>query len=134
MYPVERCAMSRSQVIKLALVLAFAISLSAEPCSAQLIFGGPTGFTRLSRNQFRGSGRVASLKDQLRSGLNARRDVEFKFIDDVVVLVRTQKLPVKLVMETFQYARNKRTKYPFQYFQRALVLRAARLGVTIRTV
>lgn len=126
--------MSRSQIIKFVLAVAFAISLCAQPSSAQLIFGGPTGFTRLSKNQFRGSGRVASLRDQLRSGLKARRDVEFKFIDEVVQLVKTKKLPVKLVMETFQYARNKRTKYPFQYFQRALVLRAARLGVTLKTV
>ena len=100
----------------------------------QIIFGGPTDSTRLSRNQFRGSGRVASLKDQLRSGLKARRDVEFKFIDDVVKLVQTRKLPVKLVVETFHYARRKPTRHPFQYFQRALALRAARLGVTIKTV
>ena len=100
----------------------------------QLTFGGPTGVTRLSTRQFRGSGRVASLRDQLKAGLRARRDVEFKFIEDVVKLVEQRKLPVKLVVETFRYARRKRTGYPFQYFQRALALRAARVGVTIKTV
>lgn len=101
---------------------------------AQSTFGAPQNTTRLSAKQFRGSGRVASLNDQLKSGLKARRDVEFRFIDQVVKLVESRKLPVKLVVETFQYARQKPTKYPFQYFQRALVLRAARIGVTLKTV
>ena len=122
----------------LRLVILFAATMTALmvalPCSAQTTFGGPTGPTRLSRNQYRGSGRVASLSDQLKSGLKARRDVEFQFIDNVVKLVETRKLPVKLVVETFQYARLKPTRYPFQYFQRALALRAARIGVTIKTV
>ena len=62
----------------------------------------------------------------------------FSFVDFVRVkqeeLVEQKKLPVKLVVETFHYARQKRTRHPFQYFQRALVLRAGRLGVKIRTV
>ena len=118
-------------------ILSIAIAtfmLITSPCEAQITFGGPTGVTRLSRQQYRGSGRVASLKDQLNAGLKARRAVEFKFIQDVVKLVEQRKLPVRLVVETFHYARQKPTRYPFQYFQRALALRAARLGVRIKTV
>ena len=101
---------------------------------SQTTFAAANNSTRLAARQFRGSGRVASLKDQLKSGLKARRDVEFTFIDNVVKLVEQRKLPVKLVVETFQYARQKPTGYPFQYFQRALALRAARIGVTLKTV
>ena len=117
------------QILFVTLLFGFA----ATPCMAQITFGAPTDATRLSEHQFRGSGRVASLKDQLKFGLKARRDVEFQFIEDVVKLVQTGKLPVKLVVETMQYARKKPTGYPFQYFQRALSLRAARLGVRLKT-
>ena len=82
----------------------------------------------------RGSGRKASLRDTLRYGLRARRTVEFKFIDAVVKLVETKKLPEKLVLETFYYARKKPTRYPFQYFQRAIAIRAARMKVKITIV
>lgn len=108
--------------------------LAASPSMGQITFGAPTGRTRTSQKQFRGSGRVASLKDQLNAGLKTRRDVEKQFVDKVVKLVQTGKLPVKLVVETMQYARQKPTKHPFQYFQRALALRAARLNVAIKTV
>ena len=120
--------------------IAFALCLlHNEPASAQFTFGRPirpslSSPTITSKNQFRGSGRVASLNDQLKAGLKARRQVEFRFIDDVVKLVEQRKLPVKLVVQTFEYARRKRTNYPFQYFQRALALRAARMGVTLKPV
>jgi len=108
--------------------------LAASPSIGQITFGAPTGRTRASQNQFRGSGRVASLKDQLNSGLKTRRDVEKQFVDNVVKYVQTGRLPAKLVVETMQYARQKRTKHPFQYFQRALSLRAAKLNVALKTV
>lgn len=117
--------------------ITFAFVLTAfanTPCMGQILFRAPVGSTQLSPRQFRGSGRVASLSDQLKSGLKARREVEFKFIADVVKLVETGKLPVKLVIETMPYARKKPTRHPLQYFQRALALRAARLGVKIKTV
>lgn len=116
------------------LCLAFAAAVFSSPCEAQNTVVKPTQEGLISLNQFRGSGQVASLKDQLRAGLKARRTVEFKFIDDVVRLVEQRKLPVKLVLETFQYARRKRTGYPFQFFQRALSLRAARIGVRVTPV
>ena len=120
--------------MKLLFAAALLLATSVSSCFGQLLFSAPTAATRLSQNQFRGSGRVASLSDQLKSGLKARRDVEFQFIDSVVKQVKAGKLPVKLVVETMQYARKKPTKHPFQYFQRALALRAARIGVRIKTV
>ena len=100
----------------------------------QVTFGGPTGAMRVSPRQFRGSGRVASLQDQLNAGLRARRPVEFKFIADAVKLVEQRKLPVRLVVESYDYARKKRTRHPFQYFQRVLAIRAPRLGIVIKIV
>ncbi len=123
--------LSKTRTLMLATLLAI---FATSAANGQITFGAPRGLTRISRNQFRGSGRVASLKDQLNSGLKTRRDVEKQFIDNVVRLVQTGKLPVKLVVETMQYARKKPTKHPFQYFQRALALRAARLNVAIKTV
>ena len=111
-----------------------AISFGQTGQTSSLGFGNTSKETLVPINQFRGSGRVATLKDQLRAGLKARRSVEFKFIDDVVKLVEKRKLPVKVVLETFQYARRKPTGYPFQFFQRALALRAARIGVKLTPV
>ena len=122
-----------SRIIRRIFVSAVLVGLATGTCWGQILVRPPTS-TRLSQHQFRGSGRVANLSDQLKFGLRARRDVEFKFIANVVKLVKSGKLPTKLVIETMQYARKKPTKHPFQYFQRALVLRAARLGVTITTV
>ncbi len=51
----------------------------------------------------------------------------------MVKLVKTKKLPLKTVMEAFHYARQKRP-YRFQYFQRILAIRAARIGVNIKLV
>ncbi len=110
------------------------VLLFASPCMAQNTIVSPTQQNSISLNQSRGSGQVASLKDQLKAGLKARRTVEFRYIENVVKLVEQRKLPVKLVLETFQYARRKRTGYPFQFFQRALALRAARIGVQVKPV
>ena len=120
--------------IRCLLLATLLTAFTASPSFGQILIGAPTGATRAGQNQFRGSGRIASLKDQLNSTLKTRRNVEKQFIDKVVQLVRTGKLPVKLVVETMQYARQKPTKHPFQYFQRALALRAARLNVVIKTV
>lgn len=95
----------------------------------------PVGNIRaLTRTSTGTTNRVASLKDQLLVGLKVRRQVELQFVEEVVRLVNQRRLPTKLVLETFHYARRKPTKHPFQYFQRALAIRAARIGVRIRTV
>jgi hypothetical protein len=76
---------------------------------------------------------VADLKDQLEKGLKARLPADFVFISKVVMLVENDKLPLKTVKAVFQWARDKGAKknYPFPYFQRALKIRAKKLGIVI---
>ncbi len=71
-----------------------------------------------------------SLKDRLEKDLKARRPVEFAFIAKVVDLVEKGQLPLKLVDGTFLWAR-RRIRHRFQYFEFALRVRAARLGVKL---
>ncbi len=77
--------------------------------------------------------RVADLQDLLEKGLRARLPREFRFIRRVVRLVEQGKLPLPMVISTFEWARRQVVgrKYPFPYFERALRLRARRIGVTI---
>ncbi|MEM8677781.1 MAG: hypothetical protein AAGF97_00370 [Planctomycetota bacterium] len=72
------------------------------------------------------------LKTQLETGLRARRPQEFAFIDEVVKLVDEGKLTRKLVQETFDWARKKRVTYPYVYFERAMQIRAAKVGVQLQ--
>lgn len=72
----------------------------------------------------------SSLKDLLEKGLRARRPEEFQFIAVVVRKVEAGALPKEIVQSTFLWARRKPT-YPFQYFEQALKLRAAELGVKL---
>jgi hypothetical protein len=72
----------------------------------------------------------SSLKDLLEKGLRARRPEEFQFIARVVRKVDEGGLPKEVVQSTFLWARRKPT-YPFQYFEQALKLRAAELGVKL---
>jgi len=72
----------------------------------------------------------SDLQERLEKGLKARRPKEFDFIASVVALVETGRLPVKVVDATFLWARMK-PKHVFQYFERALRLRLARLGIEI---
>lgn len=76
---------------------------------------------------------VADLKDQLEKGLKARLPADFAFISKVVMLVEEEKLPLKTVKAVFQWARDRGAKnnYPFPYFQRALKIRAKKLGIVI---
>ena len=76
---------------------------------------------------------VADLKDQLEKGLKARLPADFSFISKVVMLVENDKLPLKTVKAVFQWARDRGAKknYPFPYFQRALKIRAKKLGIAI---
>lgn len=70
------------------------------------------------------------LKKQLETGLYARRPEEFAYIGRVVRQVERGQLPEKLVISTFAWARKKRP-YPLVYFERALRLRARRLGIVV---
>jgi len=76
-----------------------------------------------------------SLKDLLEKGLKARRPVEFEFIGTVVQLVDGGQLPQTMVQSTFLWARKKRVRYPFQYFEFALRQRAKdELGIDLPAV
>lgn len=72
----------------------------------------------------------ADLQDRLEKGLQARRPSEFAFLKRVVELVNAGKLSTELVQSTFDWARHKRP-WPYPFFERALKIRAARIGVVI---
>jgi len=76
---------------------------------------------------------VADLKEQLENGLKARLPADFAFISKVVTLVEQDKLPLNMVKAVFQWSRKKgaANNYPFPYFQRALKIRAKKLGIVI---
>ena len=74
--------------------------------------------------------KIADLKNRLEKGLKARRPTEFAFIAKVVQLTEKGKLPRKLVDGTYFWARKKR-RHQFQYFERALIIRARRLGIKL---
>lgn len=75
---------------------------------------------------------IADLKDQLKNGLQARRPEDRAFLDRVAKMVESDQLPVELVKSTFQWARTRKKPYPYPYFEKALKLRAAELGITVQ--
>ena len=74
---------------------------------------------------------VASLRDQLRAVLKARRDLEFVFISHVADLVDEGKLPRDLVLAIMKYAVGKRPHTPYPWFEKAIRIKAEELGVDI---
>ena len=74
---------------------------------------------------------VPNLQQQLQNGLRATRPDQLQFVTDVVLLVNAGQLPLAMVKGTFQWAREKHADYPFPYFQAALRLRAAGIGVAV---
>lgn len=104
-------------------------------CVSFLVVGGAIGNVELAYGQTVRSGsdasvEIANLKDQLTFGLRARLPNEHAFIALVVKRVEAGKLPLDVVMSTFQWARRKRP-YPFPYFESALRLRAARKEIPL---
>ncbi len=79
---------------------------------------------------------VTDLKDQLNAGLRARRPEEFRFIANIVQMTQQGRLPIKLVLSTFHYVRTKKKdeKFPFVIFERALRIRAAKIGIRLPKV
>ena len=71
-----------------------------------------------------------TLQELLEKGLKARRPEEFAFVHRVVELVDDRVLPEKLVQRTFLWAR-RQPNHPFQYFERAMQVQAARLGIEL---
>lgn len=74
---------------------------------------------------------VASFEDRLQAGLRTRLPDEKAFIEKVASLVRTGRLPAKVVDSTYLWAVERRTEHPFPAFQKALRIQAARLGVRL---
>ena len=73
---------------------------------------------------------VADLEQSLKSGLKARRPIEFNYIKLVVQKVKTKELPIDLVQSTFMWAR-RHQPYPYPYFERGLRERAAKQGIAL---
>ncbi|MGY8769677.1 MAG: hypothetical protein ACKVH8_14765 [Pirellulales bacterium] len=75
--------------------------------------------------------KVPNLKQTLTTGLKARKEKEHQFISKVVVLVNNETLPLRIVMTSFKWARDKDDKIPFIYFEYALRKQAKKINVTI---
>jgi hypothetical protein len=71
------------------------------------------------------------LQEMLETGLQARRPEEFAFLSRIVRMVEQGQLPEPLVRSTFAWARHKRP-YPLPFFERAIKLRAARIGIAVQ--
>lgn len=71
-----------------------------------------------------------TLQETLEKGLKVRRPQDFAFIARVIQLVKTGVLPERMVRSTFLWARRKIHR-EFQFFERAITLRAAKRGVRI---
>jgi hypothetical protein len=68
--------------------------------------------------------------ETMKAALDTATPEENGFIDRVVELVEKGDLPASLVDSTFQWAR-KKPRHKFQYFKRALILRARRIGIEL---
>lgn len=67
---------------------------------------------------------------QIKAGLRTAAPEEEGFVERVVGMVNKGTLPLSLVDSTFEWARKKPVN-KFQYFKRALIVRAARIGISI---
>lgn len=72
--------------------------------------------------------RKITFKQMLKTGLKARRQEEFEYIDEIVRLVNIGYLEKNMVLGTFFYARQCSSYIPLPYFQQALVDRAKKDG------
>ena len=75
--------------------------------------------------------------DEIKNGLRTASPEENGFVEDIVDRVNNanrpsnERLPAAMVQSTFQWARGKNSRHRFQYFRRALILRAAQIGVRL---
>lgn len=123
-----------------AMVAAWLLSTSSlafaadEPDRAGAEVGSPRDETAESGTTLdRTQAVTIELRTMLEKGLRARRPEEFEYLAQISQMVTDGELSEKLVRSTFAWARKKRP-YPFQYFQRALEVRAKRLGIRLPTV
>ncbi len=68
--------------------------------------------------------------EEIKAGLRTVSIEEEGFVDRVVDLAHRGVLPTSMVESTFQWAR-KKAEHRFQYFKRAMIVRAARIGVRL---
>jgi hypothetical protein len=69
--------------------------------------------------------------DTMRAALHTATPQEGGFIDRVVAMVESGKLPLDLVQSTFLWAKKKPHR-KFFYFQQAMILRASEIGVNLQ--
>jgi hypothetical protein len=75
--------------------------------------------------------------EEVKNGLRTASPEENGFVEDIIDRVNNasrptnERLPAAMVQSTFQWARGKNSRHRFQYFRRALILRAARIGVRL---
>ncbi len=67
---------------------------------------------------------------RMKAGLRTTTIEDGGFVERVVTMANNGQLPVALVDSTFLWARNK-NRHRFQYFRRALTLRAAKIGIRL---
>ena len=87
-------------------------------------------FAQLQPPQSASATEVADLQTQLERKLRVYTPREKQFVADVVNLVQQDQLPLSLVTALMRWASPKRP-YPFAYFEKALRLQAAKIGVSI---
>jgi hypothetical protein len=68
--------------------------------------------------------------EKIKAALVTAKPEEDGFIDRIVKMTEEGRLPLSLVESTLQWAR-KKPQYKFQYFKRALIARAAKIGVNL---
>lgn len=74
---------------------------------------------------------VASLADQLKTGLHVKAPRDVHFVDRVAELVREGRLPRQLVDSTYLWAVRRGKKHPFPAFEHVIRLQAGKLGVPL---
>ncbi|TWU41550.1 hypothetical protein Q31b_29990 [Novipirellula aureliae] len=78
--------------------------------------------------------RYASLEDQLINRLHAVTEQQQAYIRFVVRQVKEGKLEIKLVVAMERYAIRRRPDFPLPFFERAMRLQAARVGVSLPAI
>ncbi len=68
--------------------------------------------------------------EQIKAALHVTGDIENGFIDRTVSMVQAGTLPRDLFTSCFIWAR-KKPRHQFQYFKKALTIRAAEIGINL---
>ena len=71
-----------------------------------------------------------TLRELLEKDLRARREVEFTFIRRVVARVEEKKIPLETVITMYKWSK-KKSRRPYQYFEKGMKVHAKRLGVDL---